>query len=260
VNPRKLPKAVAGRSRHADAGRGAEARLAAVAGGIAHDLNTVITMIYGYSEMAAEDKNITQETAAYVRNIITAADRAKLLTGQLLDINRQAELERVPVMVAGLLDDVIKFLKPSLPGGVKIRRRIRTGDAWLEVSPLQLFRLFMNILTNSVQALSGRGGTVTVTVDFTPCPEDQLSGGIEGCLLVRFSDTGTGMDERTAALSFRPFNTSGREKGTGLGLTIVGDIMTEMGGRIRVSSSPGAGTAFDLLFPEASFGPLPEKH
>ena len=68
---------------------GAGSRLGALAGGIAHDLNTVITTIYGYSEMALESLTGSPEAAGNIRKIIGAADRARLLTGQLLGVVRQ---------------------------------------------------------------------------------------------------------------------------------------------------------------------------
>jgi signal transduction histidine kinase len=75
---------------------GAAAQLSALTGGIAHDLNTVITTIYGYSEMALGSLESREETARNIRMIIGAADRAKILTGQLLDLSRRAAQKRFP--------------------------------------------------------------------------------------------------------------------------------------------------------------------
>ncbi|HNX84085.1 MAG: hypothetical protein KBB24_00965 [Bacteroidales bacterium] len=239
---------------------GAGSRLGALAGGIAHDLNTVITTIYGYSEMALESLTGSPEAAGNIRKIIGAADRARLLTGQLLDLSRHAAREKVPVRVAAVLADTIDFIRPSVPEGIRIMRRVTAPDAYVNAVPAQLFRIFLNLTMNAIQAMTGKGGTLTVTLG---CRENVKPIHHDGeCreLHIRFSDTGKGMDEALQREIFKPFVSAGKEHGTGLGLTVVADAIREMGGTITVSSEPGAGTAFDIIIPGAFFGTLPEKH
>ncbi|HHU98926.1 MAG: ATP-binding protein [Bacteroidales bacterium] len=238
----------------------ADSRLGALAGGIAHDLNTVITTIYGYSEMALEGLADSPEAAENVRRIIGAADRARMLTRQLLDLSRQAAREKVPVRVAAVLDDTIDFIRPSVPEGIRILRRVTAPDAYVNAVPDQLFRVFLNLTMNAVQAMTPKGGTLTVTIG---CREDET--GIhqgDQCreLHIRFSDTGKGMDKALQQEVFKPFVSAGKEHGTGLGLSVVADAIRELGGTITVSSEPGVGSAFDIIIPGAFFGTLPEKH
>ena len=239
---------------------GAGSRLGALAGGIAHDLNTVITTIYGYSEMALESLTGSPEAAGNIRKIIGAADRARLLTGQLLDLSRHAARKKVPVRVAAVLDDTIDFIRPSVPEGIRILRRVTAHDAYVNAVPDQLFRVFLNLTMNAVQAMTPKGGTLTVTIG---CREDET--GIhqgDQCreLHIRFSDTGKGMDKALQQEVFKPFVSAGKEHGTGLGLSVVADAIRELGGTITVSSEPGVGSAFDIIIPGAFFGTLPEKH
>lgn len=238
---------------------GADAQLSALAGGIAHDLNTVITTIYGYSEMALETPDLSPDAAQNIRRIIGAADRAKMLAGQLLDLSRRAAQEKVPVSVAAVLSDTIDFITPSVPEGIRITRSVTAPDAFVNAVPAQLFRIFFNLILNAVQAMSGTGGTLTVTLGTRESTESKGAGEHTPDLLISFTDTGKGMDDTTAANIFRPFVSVGKENGTGLGLTVVSDAVRELGGTITVRSAIGKGTTFELIIPGAFFGSLPEK-
>lgn len=238
--------------------RGTNATVSVLAGGIAHDLNTVITTIYGFSEQALESLGEGDpDTAESIRRIIGAADRAKQLTGQLLDISRRNAEEKVLVRVADVLAETIDFLRPSVPVGIRINRKLSAPDASVMAVPVQLFRIFLNLILNAVQAIPAQGGTITVTLD-APVNEDGTKTDENGThLLIRISDTGKGMDSETARNAFNPFFTSRRENGTGLGLSVVSDAVSELGGKISISSVQGEGTTFCLLIPGAFFGPLP---
>jgi len=238
----------------------ASAQLSSMAGGIAHDLNTILTTIYGYSEQALENLDDDPDTAQFIRRIIAAADRAKALTGQLLSLSHRAAEEKVQVRVADIITDTIDFIRPSLPTGIRFVRALNAPHASVMAVPAQLFRIFLNLLLNAAQAIGQKEGTITVTLE-SPVTEDGEKEVPDGThLLIRISDTGKGMDNQTAARIFDPFFTSGKENGTGLGLTVVSEAVRELGGRIRVSSVQGGGTTFELLIPGAMFGPLPEKN
>jgi len=238
----------------------ADAQIGIIAGGIAHDLNTIITTIYGYSEMALESIGNSPDAELNIRRIIGAADRAKMLTGQLLDLSRRTSHEKVPVRVAAVLSETIDFIRPSVPEGIRIMSRIAAADAYLSAVPAQLFRIFINLIINAIQAMSGKGGTLTVTLGYIEGSDEIISGELHRDLLIRFTDTGKGMDEATASRIFKPFVTVGRENGTGLGLMVVSDAVKELGGTVTVSSAAGTGSTFELIIPGAFFGTLPEKY
>lgn len=237
---------------------GTNAGISVLAGGIAHDLNTVITTIYGFSEQALENLGDGDpETAESIRRIIGAADRAKKLTGQLLDMSRRTAEDKVPVRVADVLAETIDFLRPSVPEGIRINRKLSAPDASVMAVPAQLFRIFLNLILNAVQAIPAQEGTVTVTLDAPVNREGTKTDENGTHLLIRISDNGKGMDSETARNAFNPFFTGRRENGTGLGLTVVSDAVRELGGEISISSVQGEGTTFSLLIPGAFFGSLP---
>jgi len=239
---------------------GASAQLSSMAGGIAHDLNTIITTIYGYSEQALEKLDDDPDTSQHIRMIIAAADRAKTLTGQLLSLSHRSAEEKVPVRVADVLTETLDFIRPSLSTGIRIVRMISSQDATVMAVPAQLFRIFLNLVLNAAQAIGEKEGTITVTLE-APVNEKGEKEAPDGThLMIRISDTGKGIDPRTAARIFDPWFTSGKKKGIGLGLTVVSDAVRELGGRIRVNQVKDGGTAFELLIPDAMFGSLPEKN
>jgi len=239
---------------------GSDAQLSVLAGGIAHDLNTVITTIYGYCELVLDILGESNpEASEQTRRIIAAADRASTLTGQLLSLSHRAAQEKVAVRVADVIADTIDFIRPSVSSGIRIFRVLNAPDATVMAVPAQLFRIFLNLFLNASQAIGDGDGTITVTLDLPENKNDTYLDQNPDSLLVTVRDTGKGMDAETAGKIFDPWFTSGRKNGTGLGLTVVSDAVRELGGTIRVDSEPDKGTTFSLLIPYASFGSLPEK-
>ncbi len=230
----------------------------ATAGAIAHDLNTILTTIYGYSELALESLDESSDAGRNVRRIIEAAHRARTLTGQLLDLSRRSAPEKVSVNLSEAISETLDFVMPSVRNNISVIRQMNAPDLIVEAVPEQLFRLFLNIAVNALQSMEDSGGILTVTLDNS----DKENGGEVGAgrshALIRFEDTGKGMDAETTSRMFEPYFTSGKKgAGTGLGMTIVRDIVTEMEGTLKVSSEKGRGTVIDLLLPVAMFGSLP---
>lgn len=243
-----------------DQNPGASALLGALAGGIAHDLNTVITTIYGYSEQVLETLgDANPDASEQTRRIIGAADRAKVLAGQLLSLSHRAAQEKVAVRIADVIADTIDFIRPSVPSGIRILRMLKASDATVTAVPAQLFRIFLNLLLNASQAIGDREGMITVTLDYHEKSKSDPAGDNRKWLLVTVRDNGKGMDSTTAGKIFNPWFTSGTRNGTGLGLTVVSDAVKELGGTVAVDSEPGNGTTFSLLIPAALFGSVPEK-
>ncbi len=252
------------------------ARVCSLAGGIAHDLNTIITVIYGYAEIAIESLEDNPAAAGNVKRIIGAADRARTLTGQLLDLSRNSLQEKITIRVGNVITETIDFIMPSVRSNILVTRNLTDPDISVVAEPAQLFRVFMNIAVNALQSIEETGGSLTVTLDTVTSDDtrqanhtgslgalaigQQEAGSEPACARIRFADTGKGMEPDTVARIFEPFFTEGKkEGGTGLGLSVVRDIVSEMNGRLEVSSIRGKGTVIDVLIPAVKFGPLGEK-
>jgi len=230
-----------------------------LAGGIAHDLNTILTTIYGYSEMALETLDGTSEAAKDIHKILLAADRARALTGRLMDLSRPAGGDRKTVHVSDIIEETISLIRPSIPHGTEVAGNIVSPDILVSADPLQLFRAFTNLAVNALQAMESTGGRLTITLERVSAGDrNKMKDGEYA--LIRFADTGQGMDKKTTEKMFDPFFTERRNgNGTGLGLSLVYDIISDLEGDINVSSEVNEGTVIDILIPaeKGKFASLP---
>jgi signal transduction histidine kinase len=220
-----------------------------LSGGIAHDLNTILTTIYGYSEMALETLDETSEAGQNIRRILLAADRARTLTGHLMNLSLPAGNDRKTVRVSEIIKETVSLIRPSIPHGTEVAENISSPDILVSADPLQLFRAFTNLAVNALQAMESTGGRLTITLETVSAGDrKQLKEGEYA--LIRFADTGQGMDKVTADKMFDPFFTARRNgNGTGLGLSIVYDIVSDLEGNIEVSSGVNEGTVIEILLP-----------
>jgi signal transduction histidine kinase len=142
-----------------------------------------------------------------------------------------------PVAVSQVLEDVALFSRTfASRAHVEIIERYSDTAPDVVADPEQLKQVFVNLISNAVQAMPG-GGTLTIE-----------TGAEEGFVFIRFSDTGPGISDGVRDKIFNPF-VSTRDDGTGLGLTIVHRIVDEHDGHIEVTSEPGDGTAFTVWLP-----------
>lgn len=220
-----------------------------LAGGIAHDLNTILTTIYGYSEMAMESLDETSEAGQNIRNILLAADKARTLTGRLMNLGNPAGNDRKTVRVSDIIKETISLIKPSIPHGTEVAENLASPDILVSADPLQLFRAFTNLAVNALQSMESTGGRLTITLE-TVSVDDRKQLNTGEYALIRFADTGQGMDKKTADKMFDPFFTARKSgNGTGLGLSLVYDIISDLEGDINVSSGVNEGTVIEILIP-----------
>lgn len=220
----------------------------ALAGGIAHDFNNILTTIYGYAEMSLDEIDRSSPVYENISRIISAVSKARLLIRQILDFSRQMEQEMIPVNLWQVLIETITYVQTDLPAGVVIDDRSSDRNYMVMADPTQLFRVFLNLLTNAVQAMS-RGGVITIEMECTTAPGDTGHDTMDN-VSVTVSDSGEGMDVAVLERIFEPFfSTRAPGKGTGLGLSVVHGIVTEMHGSIDVASEKGKGTTFTVTLP-----------
>jgi signal transduction histidine kinase/DNA-binding response OmpR family regulator len=231
--------------------------IGALAGGLAHDFNNILATIFGYSEMLLEEIPRSTPTAEKVGKIITAITKAKSLTDQILTFSRQVDQEKIPVSVAEVLKETIGFVKSGKPENIDIKDDILETEAHIHADPTQLFRVFLNLMTNAIQAMEEKGGIMSVklaVVDGNLVRHD-LNKNImaDDYALVTIEDTGEGMDPSLMHRIFEPYFTT-REvgKGTGLGLSVVHGIIAEIDGEILVSSKRNKGSVFSVYLPVSS--------
>jgi len=226
-----------------------------LAGGIAHDFNNILGAIVGYGELAHQQSAEGSPLRRYLNNVMHAAGRARALVDRILGFSRSGLGERVPVNVQSVIEETLELLQASLPAGIKVERRLEAGNAAVIGDATHLHQVAMNLFTNAIQAMQ-HGGVLRVVLERLELSErlslarGALAPGAHVRLVV--SDTGTGIPPAVLERMFDPFfTTKGVGEGTGLGLSLVHGIVTDLGGAIDVTTRAGAGTSFEIWLPTA---------
>lgn len=228
-------------------------------GGIAHDFNNLLNIIIGYSEMLR--LNITEKstTSAHLDEILMAANRATQLTRSLLAFSRKQIIEEKPVNINNFINGIRKRLSRILGKGRELKTALSGCDITINADSAQLEQVFMNLAINARDAMP-EGGMFTIGTELVHLDDEVImTSGVAQSgrfVIISFSDTGIGMDERTASKIYEPyFTTKGMDKGTGLGLSIVYGIIRQHNGFIDDASHPGKGTTFNIYLPVTEPGP-----
>jgi len=225
--------------------------LGVLAGGIAHDFNNILAIIKGYSDIARNRYAGDEDLHGIFESINQAAGRAENLTGQILDFSRNRKIQKRPVRISGIVEEVLKLIKPSFPSDISIVLNL-DSQAQVLADEGQMHRVIVNICTNARLAMP-RGGELTISVSElygSEIPVQMAPHFDFHCLQICFKDTGTGMTEEVKNRIFDPFFTTRKAgEGTGMGLSVVHGLITEWGGQVGVESLPGAGTTLCLYLP-----------
>jgi len=217
------------------------AGIGSFAAGIAHDINNPLQLILGLAENLTDEQDlrIVHEQA---QEIADAVKRTTAICRDLTSYSRRASSLHVsPVDVNAKLDDALKIARYAVAFHDVLVRKDYSPGATVTGNPDELLHVFVNLITNAVQAME-RGGTLTVG----------SSVAAEG-IRIRVSDTGCGIQPELLEQIFEPFfTTKPPGKGTGLGLYNIKHVIHQMHGTIGVESRPGAGSTFTITFPPAS--------
>lgn len=229
-----------------------------LAGGVAHEVNNMMTIILGFSDLLSPDNG---DPPREVQEIRKAAMRAAKITSQLLAFSRQQVLQPVQLRLNGVVEEMAPVLRLMLPANVRVETALAPLDTVVRADRSQLEQVLINLAFNARDAMTS-GGTIRLTTESRHLDEEtgrRLIGipipeGNYG--LISVVDTGHGMDPATLAHVFDPFfTTKPVGAGTGLGLSTVYGILKQSGGYVWVDSTPGEGTTFTLCLPEVSAGP-----
>lgn len=209
-----------------------------LAGGVAHEFNNLLGGIMGSAEAALEEEDLGPEARPAVEMIRRTAERACLVTENLLRFARPADESAPPVRLEALAADALRLVEPEArKHEVTIRRRDEPALGAAAVSG-ELHQVVLNLLVNAVHA-SPAGGTVTVSLSRD-----------ESGLGIAVEDEGPGIAAEHRERIFDPFfTTKSPGLGTGLGLSVSYGIVQRHGGRIEVEPRAGGGTRFVVRLP-----------
>ncbi|RDE07515.1 response regulator [Sphingomonas aracearum] len=222
--------------------------LGQLTGGVAHDINNLLTPITGALDLLSRRYLGTDERAArLVGGALQSAERARVLVSRLLGFARRQALETRPVDVLTLVEGMRDLVASSVGAAVAVEIRIEPDLPAVIADPNQLELALLNLCVNARDAMPS-GGRLTISAARGGAGErGAVPAGAEEHVRLSVADTGTGMDEATLARAIEPFySTKEVGKGTGLGLSMVHGLAAQLGGAFVLTSAPGEGTCADL--------------
>ncbi|SEM69418.1 PAS domain S-box-containing protein [Syntrophus gentianae] len=231
--------------------------LGTLAGGVAHDLNNVLGVMVGYSELLLEMLTQGNPLRKYADYILQSSMKGAAIIQDLLTMARRGVIVSEVVNLNKVISDYFKspeFEKMiAYHPCVKISTNLEEGLLNLKGSPVHLGKMIMNLVSNAAEAISGPGKVVIRTenrhLEEPICGYEEMQEG--DYLVLTVSDTGNGISAEDLSKIFEPFYTKkvmGRS-GTGLGLPMVWGTVKDHRGHIDVQSEEGKGSRFILYFP-----------
>jgi two-component system, cell cycle sensor histidine kinase and response regulator CckA len=229
--------------------------VAMLAGGVAHDFNNLLGVIIGYGEMLSTSAAPNSPTLKKIEAIKQAAQRAAMLTTQLLAYSRKQAVQPRISNLNSIVSETEKMLRRLIGENIELVVMLEPNLDYINVDPGQMVQVLMNLAVNARDAMSKKGKLIIETANIVV--GESAQDGIAPGHYVRLSvsDTGMGMDEATKSRIFEPFFTTKEPgHGTGLGLATVYGIVEQSGGRIIVESELEAGTKFEIHLPSVEKG------
>ena len=232
--------------------------IGALAGGIVHEFNNLLTPIMGYSEFLKQQLGPENEYYEDIDEIYKAGGRAKEIVDQILPFSRR-ETDSTQYNVVNLnavIWDALKMVRMLLPSSVRLVVKPYSGPINIYGSATQIHQVLLNLCTNAYQAMEAAGGTLTVATRrvFQDQLPEQYHPVAEGEFVrLEVSDTGCGIPPEMLSRIFDPFfTTKAAGDGTGLGLSVVQNILISHGGFIEAESTVGRGSRFLVYLPVTS--------
>ena len=224
-------------------------------GGIAHDLNNILTVITGTIEILAEAVADRPELVTIARMIDEAAERGADLTQRLLAFARKQPLQPREVDVNSLVIEATNLLRPTLGEQVEVQIMLSGDTARALIDPSQLTNAILNLALNARDAMAGGG---KLTIETSNVILDDSYAGIHSevtagpYVLIAVTDSGHGIPAGILENVFEPFfTTKDVGKGSGLGLSMVYGFVKQSNGHIKIYSEDGHGTTVRIYLPLA---------
>jgi PAS domain S-box-containing protein len=241
--------------------------LGMLAGGIAHEFNNLLVTILGNADLAMRD--VPEQASAYesLQDIKQAAIRASELSSQMLDCSGRGTFSIKPVSVNKYVEDVLTLMRSTISTRIEVATSLEPGLPEIAADSAQLTQILTNLLSNAVEAIDERPGTIRISTSLVEIDADALEryvcDDIPPGEYVRLTvaDDGCGMDEETRQRAFDPFFST-KFTGRGLGLGSVLGIVRGHRGAIRLTSAPARGSTIEVLLapaPPAVEGGVPRR-
>jgi PAS domain S-box-containing protein len=227
--------------------------LGALASGIVHDLNNVLTPIQGVAQLLPRTlPNLDERNQRLLTMLVESSKRGSSLVKQILAFARGMDGQRTVLQVRHILTEIVNVAREIFPKSIEIILDIASEDLWMvNVDATQIHQVLMNLFVNARDAMPD-GGRITATTSNLVVDETyaKMQNNVRAgsYIVITIADTGMGMDPKTINQIFDPFFTT-KETGTGLGLSTVLGIVKAHGGFINVDSEIDQGTCFTIYLP-----------
>ena len=219
-----------------------------LAGGVAHDFNNLLTIIKGNAELLRDEVGSSLQPLAFLDEVILAADRAAILTRQLLAFSRKEVLRPSTLDLNEVVTSLGSMLGRLIGEDIEVAMDLRAAPGAVRADRGQLEQVLINLAVNARDAMP-RGGRLTIRTTNAAITE-------VAHVRLEVSDTGVGIPRALWDRIFEPFfTTKAPGKGTGMGLATVYSIVRQTGGQIRVDSTERLGTTFTIDLPQSSATP-----
>ncbi len=233
-----------------------------LAGGIAHDFNNLLMVIQGYAEILLQEEGTSAAVRKNVDTILRTTESAASLTRQLLSFSRKHVFSQEVLDLNSLVSRMSEMLLGVLRDEMEFVVKFDPDAGCVSADPGQIEQVIMNLVVNARDAMP-QGGKLTLETAYIGT--DAVRGSRTSDLpagdyvMLSVADTGIGMDADTQSRIFEPFfSTKNKDEGTGLGLSVVYNIVRASGGHVRVSSEVGQGATLQVFFPRVAAPPKPQ--
>ncbi len=207
--------------------------------GIAHELNEPLGRILGFAQLIKKAGGLNGQQEEDIERIVKASLYTREIIKKLMIFSRQMPQQITDVNLNDVVSNTLYFVDVRFQSQrIKLVTNLDPGLPYIQADAVQMSQVLVNLTTNAIHAMP-TGGQLTIITK-------KKRGGVS--LIIK--DTGHGMSNEVKRKIFEPFfTTKPVGQGTGLGLSVVQGIVTTHGGKIAVTSSPGKGAKFELLFP-----------
>ena len=224
-----------------------------LAGGVAHDFNNLLQVIHGYNSLAMEEASSAAERQDSLEQVQAATERASRLTRQLLAFGRRQSLQTEDVDLNALTRDLLQMIRRIIGEHIEIDLIPAHQLGNLRADRTQLEQVILNLCVNARDAMP-QGGRLTIELENVLVNAAFLASHPWAqpgrYVLLSITDTGVGMSKETQSRIFEPFfTTKPKERGTGLGLSVVYGIVKQHSGMVQVYSEIGIGSTFKVYLP-----------
>jgi len=198
-----------------------------LSGGVAHEINNPLTGVLGQAQLLLEKLPEDSPYRPHIVKIENAAQRCRRIVRSLLDFSRDKDYNFIPTDVNQIIEETLELISSELQTKNIVVSKKFSQLPRITASPSHLHQVFLNIMTNAIQAMKNSGGTLTVETGFYDSNSVEIS----------IKDTGTGIRKEHLNHIFDPFfTTKDIGQGTGLGLTICYGIIQKHNGTIQALS------------------------